>query len=360
MSHLFVDSHEDIAYNIYCFGRDYSTSAKQIRINEQNSETPDWVGDATLGWLDWKKANTVMVCCTLFSMSKRYERGAWEIVGYKNLNEAQKILMAEIDIYRRLEGDFPDKFSIIHSKKQIEPLWQAALRGEDHPIGLVISMEGAEGIRSPEAIEFWWEQGVRIVGPVWAGGRFCGGTIERGGFTNEGRQLLSIMADLGMGLDLAHMTEESALEALDRYEGEIIASHVNVRSLLKGIDSERHFTDRTIRRLAERGGVMSVVPLNFFLITNWTKFSPRDKVTISHLADQIDAICQITGSANHVGIGTDFDGGYGYPEIPLEFNTIADIQKLSSTLTERGYSEADIKKIFGENVKSALERILPE
>ncbi len=360
MTYLFVDSHEDIAYNVYCFGRDYSTSAKQIRIQEQNSETPSRVGDATLGWLDWEKANTVMICCTLFSMSKRYQRGAWEFVGYKDLNEARKILLAEIDIYRRLEGDYPDKFSIIRSKKQVESLWQTALKVEDHPIGLIMGMEGAEGIRSAEDIEFWWEQGVRIVGPVWAGGRFCGGTIEGGSFTNEGRQLLTIMADLGMGLDLAHMTEESALEALDRYEGEIIASHVNARSLLKETDSERHFTDRTIRRLAERGGVMSVVPLNFFLVTNWTKSSPRDKVTIGHLADQIDYICQLTGSANHVGIGTDFDGGYGFPEIPLEFNSIADIQKLSSTLAERGYCEADIKKIFGENVKSAIERILPE
>jgi membrane dipeptidase len=360
MTYLFVDAHEDIAYNIYCFGRNYATSAKQIRFQEQYTETPSRVGEATLGWQDWKQANTVMVCSTIFSMSKRYERGVWEIVGYKNLDEAKKISLSEIDIYRKLEGKFPDKFSIVKNKQQVEPLWQSALKGEEHPIGLVMVMEGTEGIGCPEEIEFWWEQGIRIVGPVWAGGRFCGGTIQRGGFTNEGRRLLSIMAELGMGLDLSHMTEESALEALDRYEGEVIASHVNARSLLRGVDSERHFTDHTIRRLAERGGVMGVVPLNFFLVTNWTKTSPRDKVTINHLADQIDYICQLIGSASHVGIGTDFDGGYGFPEIPFEFNTIADIQKLSNCLANRGYHEADIKKIFGENVKSALERILPE
>jgi membrane dipeptidase len=360
MNYLFVDSHEDIAYNAYCFGRDYSTSAKQIRINEQNSKIPSYVGEATLGWLDWKAANTVLICSTLFTMSNRYARGSWEIVGYKDRDQAKNIWLKQIDIYRALAGDYPDKFSIVKTKKQMQALWQAALKNEDRPIGLVMVMEGGEGLGSPQEIEFWWEQGVRLVGPVWAGGRFCGGSIVPGGFTNEGRQLLAIMAELGMGLDLSHMTEASALEALDRYQGEVFASHVNARSLLKGVDSERHFTDRTIRRLAERSGVMGVVPLNFFLSTNWTKSAPRDTVTINHLADQIDYICQLTGSAQHVGLGTDFDGGYGFPEIPLEFNTIADIQKLSTCLEERGYCDSDIKKIFGENVKRALERILPE
>lgn len=87
-----------------------------------------------------------------------------------------------------------------------------------------------------------------------------GGTFEQGDFTNEGYALLEIMAELGYTLDISHMNEVSALQALDRYEGPVIASHANARSLIKNIEGERQLTDRTIRRLIERGGVMGVVP----------------------------------------------------------------------------------------------------
>lgn len=360
MDVLFIDGHEDIAYNVFCFNRDYSTSAEIIRSLERNTDIPSVTDQATLGWVDWKKANTVAVLSTLFTFSKRYQTSSLETAVYKNPDEAKAKLLAQVNIYHQMSGEHPDKFSIISKRNQLNTLWQAAKNREGHPIGLILVIEGAEGIKKPEDLPFWWEQGVRVIGPVWSGGRYCGGTKEHGGFTSEGRKFIQIMAELGMGLDLSHMTEESALEALDRYEGVVFASHANARALLRGVDSERHFTDRTIRRVAERGGVIGVVPFNLFLIPNWTKNSPRDKVTINHLADQIDHICQLTGSANYVSIGSDFDGGFGYPQIPLELNSIGDIQNLTSTLIERGYTPEDVRKIFAENLKSVLERILPE
>ncbi len=360
MDILFIDGHEDIAYNVFCFGRDYATSAKEIRIREQNTEIPAIAGQATLGWEDWKNANTAIILSTLFTFSKRYQISALETAAFRDADEARKLLLGQVNIYRKLSGEHPDKFSLITDRKQMLSLWNTAKSGLEHPVGLVMVIEGAEGIKKPEDVPFWWEQGVRAIGPVWSGGKYCGGTKEHGGFTTEGRKFISIMAELGMGLDLSHMTEESALEALDRYEGVVYASHANARALLPGVDSERHFTDLTIRRVAERGGVIGVIPYNLFLIPNWTKNSPRDKVTINHLADQIDHICQLTGSADYASIGSDFDGGFGYPDIPLELNTIADIQILPKILFERGYSEEDVRKIFGENMKSILERILPE
>ena len=68
-----------------------------------------------------------------------------------------------------------------------------------------------------------------------------------------------------MTLDISHMTEASALQALDRYEGPVIATHANARALIKGVQGERHLTDLTIRRLIERDGVMGVLPFNRFL-----------------------------------------------------------------------------------------------
>ena len=96
----------------------------------------------------------------------------------------------------------------------------------------------------------------------------------------EGYELLEVMAGLGMVLDLSHMNERSTLQALERYEGPIIASHANVRKLLKRPDDERHFTDQTIRGLVERGGIIGVIPFNRFLRPGW---HPTDEIGRAHV-----------------------------------------------------------------------------
>ena len=251
-------------------------------------------------------------------------------------------------------------FALFAKSEDLDNIWEKWIKAPDqeNPIGLVLLMEGAEGLGNIKSLEEWYHAGLRIVGPVWAGTRYCGGSYEGGGFTDEGRQLLEVMADLKFGLDLSHMTEQSTLEALDRYEGVVFATHANSRKLLNGAYGERNFTDDTICHLAEREGVMGVVPLNRFLVPEWTNSLPRDKVSLNHLVDQIDYICQLTGSSQHVAIGTDFDGGFGYPAIPNELNSIAEIQTLAIILENRGYLSDDIEAIFGLNWKRILERIL--
>jgi membrane dipeptidase len=78
------------------------------------------------------------------------------------------------------------------------------------------------------------------------------------------------------------------------------------------------------------------------------------------VVDHIDYICQLAGDAKHVGIGTDFDGGFGLQSVPAEINTIADLQKLVPLLKKRGYTENDITAIMGENWLSLLKETLPK
>ena len=78
------------------------------------------------------------------------------------------------------------------------------------------------------------------------------------------------------------------------------------------------------------------------------------------MAAQIDYICQLAGSARHVGLGTDFDGGFGVEEAPEGVDTIADLQGLAPLLTEKGYSQAELDLIFGGNWLAHLNRTLPE
>ena len=168
------------------------------------------------------------------------------------------------------------------------------------------------------------------------------------------------MEEFGFTLDLSHMDEAAALQALDSYQGPIIASHANALALLKGSESNRHLTDAVMRGLLERGGTIGVVPANNFLRPGWRDSGGRAIVTLEHVAAQIDYICQAAGDARHAGLGSDFDGGFGLQSVPSDVDTIADLQKLVPMLAARGYSQEDISAIMGGNWLAHLKSYLPE
>jgi len=347
---------------MFSFGRDYRDSALVTRAREIGSRIPELQnGQSTLGWLEYQAGKIALIFATLFILPRKYKSNESERVDFATLDEAYRLTRHQMDIYQRLVDDSPEKFVLIKDQSSLKHHladWEQD-PGKPHPVGLVLSMEGAEGISGPAELEEWWNEGLRLMGPVWAGTRYCGGTYEGGKFTSEGFQLLENMADLGYTLDIAHMREEAALQALDRYPGAIIASHSNARALLKEDPTHRHLPDDVIHRLVERDGVIGIVPFNRFLLSGWKNTDARELVRLKMVVDHIDHVCQLAGDANHVGLGTDYDGGFGWPAIPLELNTIADLQKLSEPLMERGYSEEDIDNIFYRNWQRLLERTLP-
>ena len=74
-----------------------------------------------------------------------------------------------------------------------------------------------------------------------------------------------------------------------------------------------------------------------------------EHISMEDVANHIDHICQIAGNVQHVGLGTDLDGGYGTEETPGDLDTIADVQKLPAILRRRGYSEVDIEGVMYRN-----------
>ncbi|HWQ47155.1 MAG TPA: membrane dipeptidase [Longilinea sp.] len=360
-----IDAHEDLAVNILGFNRDYRRSAAETRRLETdtpNAERND--GEATLGWPDYQQGQVAMVFATLFISPRRLAKD-WDTQAYKNPSEARRLHEAQLDAYLRLCDDAPDKFRLVRSQSELrtalEP-WKTSPANypqTTHPVGLMMTMEGAEGVESVDDLEYWWERGIRLIGPVWGGGRYCGSNREPGPVTSEGRQFMERMAELGLILDLAHMSEQTILQVLDFYPGVIAATHANARALVKGSTSQRLFSDECIARLVERDAVMGVVPFNVFLVLNWKNTDSRDNVPLALIADQIDHICQIAGDAKHAAIGTDFDGGFGWPNIPAELDTIADMPKLIPILQARGYNDDDIAAIFHGNWERTLERSLP-
>jgi membrane dipeptidase len=236
--------------------------------------------------------------------------------------------------------------------------WVAA-SPEQRRVGLILLMEGADGVRQPEELAFWFYQGERNIAPAWIGTRYAGGTGEPGPFTPAGRVLLQEMAELGLILDLSHLAEEGVEEALASYPGPIMASHSNARALLLANQPDRHLSDQTIRRLAERGGVIGVVLPNDFIKNGITLADPKSKVTLTDVVTHIDHMSRLVGHTNHIGLGSDFDGGFGRAHTPAGLESVADLPRLGDALAEHGYSPNQVEAIMGGNWLSLLRRALP-
>ncbi len=382
---LIIDAHEDLAWNIHTFGRDYTLPIQEIRRREAGSEIPEKNGDSLLSWEEYQRGRVAVVFATLFAAPRARALGAWDTQSYADYQRAHDIYWSQLDTYRRICDEHPDQFRLVLSKKDLEevladwsqaekdwpssqPMQEPGKKAGDqepqerkgHPVGLVILMEGADGVRSPEELEDWWQRGVRLIGPAWEATRYSGGTNHPGPLTREGFALLEAMSAIGYALDVSHMDEEAVLQALDAYPGTLIASHSNIKALLRGTDSNRFLTDRMLQGLLDRNGVIGVVPFNKFLKVGWEVRYGRQSVTLQQVVAQIDAICQRAGNAQQCGLGTDFDGGFGWQSVPEEINTIADLQKLGPLLAEKGYSESDIASILGQNWLNMLKTVLPE
>jgi membrane dipeptidase len=358
---ILVDAHQDLAWNMLTFGRDYTRSVDETRQREAGGQTPLHNGDTLLGWPEYQVGEVAVIFATLFAAPARHKLGEWDKLTYANPAEAYRVYSSQIEAYQRLVEENPGQFQQILSLQDLENVldsWENPDQAKS-PVGLVILMEGAEGVRRPEELEEWWQRGVRLIGPAWAGTRFCGGTREPGPLTAEGFALLENMAEFNLVLDLSHMDEQAVLQAMDIYPGPIVATHSNPRALLKDADTNRFLSDRVLEGLVERDGVIGIPPFNKFLRWNWQPDQGRNAITIDLVIDHIDYICQLAGDASHVGIGTDFDGGFGLQSVPAEINSIADLQMLVPRLKKRGYTDIDIQAIMGRNWLAKLKDSLP-
>ena len=157
---LIVDSHQDLAWNILSFGRDYTRSAYETRRMEAGSPTVERNGDTLLGWLEYQQGNVVVVFATLFSTPARWAYD-WETCIYKDAREANQRYRQQLDIYHRLTDEHPDKFHLIGSASDLDNVLASQQKtdpnGQGYPVGLLLSMEGAEGILDVDELEEWWE-----------------------------------------------------------------------------------------------------------------------------------------------------------------------------------------------------------
>jgi membrane dipeptidase len=148
-------------------------------------------------------------------------------------------------------------------------------------------------------------------------------------------------------LDLTHLSDQSFWQALDEFNGVVLASHNNCRAL---VPHQRQFDDEQIRAIIARDGVIGVAFDNWMIRPGWVRGAKENPlVTLSHVADHIDHICQLAGNSGHAAVGSDLDGGFGREQSPADMDTIADLKKIVPILIQRGYTDDDILSIIHGN-----------
>lgn len=254
-----------------------------------------------------------------------------------------KRAMVVINTFHRLLEIYPELISV-QSKKDLLELKPGV------NIGALLSIEGGEALAgSLELLELYHRLGLRALTLTWnqrneiADG--VGEGPEAGGLSTFGREVVRKMNQMGILVDVSHLSDRGFWDVIDLSAHPVIASHSNCRSLCP---HRRNLTDDQIKALAGAGGIVGVTFAGDFI--------DADQPTLSRLIDHIEHVINLVG-IEHVGIGSDFDG---VDVLPPELPDAAAYPNLVEALLARGLSESQVRAIMGGNLLRVLGEVLPE
>ena len=209
-------------------------------------------------------------------------------------------------------------------------------------VALILSMEGAEGLEGDLGVlRTAYRLGLRVLGLTWnrrneaADG--VGELRTGGGLTNFGVDLVRECNNLGIVVDMAHLSPQCVEDVLDISESRVVVTHANCHMLWQ---HPRNLTDNQLEKIAKKGGVVGVTAVPPFLGAN------PEHSELDVLLDHLDHMISIMGK-DGVGLGMDFDGVGD-----IRVGNIEDVSKLPNItkgLVERGYHSQVIQNILGGN-----------
>jgi membrane dipeptidase len=349
------DAHLDLAMNAMEWNRDLTWTVEDLRESEIGmTDKPDR-GNSTVSLQAMRKGNIGICVATQIA---RYVKKENKLPGWNSPHQAWAQTQGQLAWYKAME-DLGEMVQITNSEqlnRHLE-LWE---NDEDFPkpIGYILSLEGADSIVNMDYLEKSYELGLRAIGPAHYGpGTYAHGTDSVGGIGVKGKELLKKIEELNLILDATHLCDMSFWETMKVYHGPVWASHNNCR---KFVNHNRQFSDEQIEELIRRDAVIGIALDAWMMVPNWVRgvSTPESMgVTLEQMIDNIDHICQLAGNSRHVGIGTDLDGAFGKEQCPADLDTIADLQKVPSMLSDRGYSEVDIENIMSQNFIRFVQRV---
>ena len=348
------DAHLDLAMNAVDWNRDLRVSVADLRAQERTAGmTEPGRGRATVTFPELKRASIHAGVATVIA---RYEQPVNHTFGWSSPEACYASATGQLAYYRAMERSGWVKQ--LRTRRDLrDHTAAAALDPHGTPFGFILSMECADPILDVEQLQEWYDHGLRAIGITHYGtNRYGGGTRSEVGLSLDAVPLLTEIERLGIALDLTHLSDVAFRQVASRFEGRVLASHQNCRSLC---DWSRQFTDEQIRFTLERGGVLGIAFDAIMLQPGWVRGVSTPTVTIDSAVDHIDHICQLAGHARNVGIGSDLDGGYGTEQTPSDLDTIADLRVLPELLEKRGYPATDIEGILSGNWLRFFDEVLP-
>lgn len=335
---MLIDAHLDLAFNAVAMGGDLRLPLDQLRASAYGQAGTATRETPTVSLPTLREADVRLVFGTIFVQAPRT---SFKLPGpvYNSPEEANQQGWAQLRYYHQLAGS--QEIKLIGGLGDLETV----IQGQTPLPGLLPLMEGADPILDLAELEAWRAAGVQIVGPAWGATRYSGGTGAPGPLTPAGRELMGGLREHGMALDTSHLSEESFWEALRLFDGPTIASHANCRAF---VPTDRQLSDDMIRAITERDGVIGIVPTSLFLVDGW-KLDDGKTVGLDAVVRHIEHICTVAGDTKHVGIGSDFDGGFGVEWLPAGMESIADLPQIGTALLAAGWSQDDVDGVLSGN-----------
>ncbi len=352
---LIFDAHLDMAWNAIEWNRNLELPVSKLREFESQFKDIN-PGPCTVSWEELRRGGVGITISTLLPRLSRKDKA---LTHYQSREAAYGCAMGQLAYYKAMAAkgvlrEIPDRITLAGHVRE----WEQDKTGK-LPIGYILSMEGSTPILSPRQIPEWFDVGLRILGPSHYGpSPYSHGTGGDGPLLADGPALLREMDKVGMLLDVTHLADQSFWQALDIFQGPVLASHHNCRTL---VPADRQLADDQIKALIQRGAVIGAAFDAWMLTKGWViGVTDPKNCSIEAVVDHIDYICQIAGNAKHCGMGTDLDGGFGKEQTPHDLETIADLYKIAEILDRRGYKKEDIDGIMYKNWTNFFLNALPK
>jgi membrane dipeptidase len=348
-----IDGHNDLPWRI----REDSVARGNVDRYDLRKRTP--------GHTDLDRLKQGMVGAQFWSV---YTPGEYPDSGYA------RVQLEQIDIARRVIAKYPDRLALALTPNDIRNDFRQG------KLGSLLGLEGGHAIEnSLGALRAYYDLGVRYmtlthnVTLAWADAALD--SAKHNGLTPFGDSVVREMNRLGMLVDLSHVSPATMSDALNVTRAPVIFSHSGARAL---VDVARNVPDSILRRVTVNGGIVMVPFVTSFVspavqlydqstrplitdlrakygndtaaitrdINQWRASHPEPRATLSQVADQIDYVRKVAG-VDHVGIGSDFDG---ITEVVQGLEDVSTFPALFAELARRGWSDADLRKLAGENL----------
>ncbi|RUO72392.1 membrane dipeptidase [Pseudidiomarina sediminum] len=282
-----------------------------------------------------------------------------------------------IDSMEALAWRAPDKFAMAYSVADVEQQFA------DGKISLALGMENGSPMEGDMAnLKEFFDRGIRYITLSHSQSNHIADSSydlrrQWDGLSPFGKELVKEMNNIGMMIDISHVSDDAFWQSIELSQAPVIASHSSLRRYTPGF--ERNMSDEMIKALGENGGVIMINFGSTFVTQAANRYrdmlkqqieqvkeqygaesdeakqriaaleadNPFPFATLEQVLDHIDHVVKLIG-IEHVGIGSDYDGVGD--SLPVGLKDVSTYPNLVQGLLDRGYSEADIKKILNENL----------